>query len=309
MKLYYAPINFHFRFETPVVPSAHPFFVLRSVLGMNLKKICCIAKSSECVSCSFSNKCFYARIFETIVERDNEILNGVNRLSHPFSFSGNFSFNKKEVLSDFMFTLTLFGKAIDALPYIFAAFMRQETFGLFRSRTRFKIANVSFENKSLLKNDGIDMSFSAKQFSFIEKNNVRENFSGDILVELKSPLRFKVKGKYTNDFEANDFFACLFRRTQTLCSLYGEKITAFKNKIFNNFSDVKIIEKKISWLDYEHWSSRQKKSMQLGGVVGTFILRGNFSRFLLALLEFAEIAGAGKNAGFGFGQINSWKKI
>ena len=72
--------------------------------------------------------------------------------------------------------------------------------------------------------------------------------------------------------------------------------------------EVVITEKNIQWKDYEHYSSRQKKAMQLGGVTGTFKLKGIFSEFDLALLDFARICNAGKNPNFGLGQIDYWER-
>ena len=48
--------------------------------------------------------------------------------------------------------------------------------------------------------------------------------------------------------------------------------------------------------------------MQLGGVIGTFKLKGRFSDFDLALLDFARIVNAGKNPNFGLGQIDFWER-
>ena len=54
------------------------------------------------------------------------------------------------------------------------------------------------------------------------ENIFGQNSEQEILIELRSPLRFKVNGKYTKDFSASDFMNCLYHRAKTLCQLYGE---------------------------------------------------------------------------------------
>lgn len=49
--------------------------------------------------------------------------------------------------------------------------------------------------------------------------------------------------------------------------------------------------------------------MELGGVIGTFKLKGSFNDFELALLNLAKISNAGKNTVFGLGQIDYWEKL
>lgn len=67
-------------------------------------------------------------------------------------------------------------------------------------------------------------------------------------------------------------------------------------------------DKKIRWIDFNHYSARQKNAMELGGSIGTLKMSGNLSGFELSLLELNKIAGAGKNTNFGLGQIDYWKK-
>lgn len=73
-------------------------------------------------------------------------------------------------------------------------------------------------------------------------------------------------------------------------------------------TNLKIEERNLKWIDYSHYSARQKIAMELGGLIGTLKLVGNISDFELALLDFAKIANAGKNTNFGLGQIDYWIK-
>lgn len=277
---------------------------LRSVLGLNLRSMCCIARGKVCPECLYNKNCSFAFIFETIIPQDNQIAPGTDRATHPFSFSA---------CSDTSFTINLYGEACNYLPYIYAAFFKAGQKGLFKDRIPFKIDDVKIADKSILiDEETIDVDNDSFYWKYDFPTSLNMNSpvvskkQSEILVQLKSPLRFKIKGKYSTDFTAQDFMQCLFRRAKTLCSLYG----TFEDVPFydNNNIEFEITERNVSWKDFEHYSARQKNSMQLGGVVGTFKLKGKFSDFDLALLDFSRIVNAGKNPNFGLGQIDFWER-
>lgn len=307
MQLSYCSIDFKIQFKTEVFADTNPLFILRSMIGKNLRSMCCISKKTLCPECLYNKTCAYSYLFETVLPQDNAVLPGRNRGSHPYSFSQNVVSRAKEI-SEFDFTITLFGKAVEYLPYMYAAVVRSGNDGLFKSRTQFSVTGVFANGKNILLDENhLDTDFDvcewkAENALSAEKAEYPEK---EILVELRSSLRFKVNGKYTTDFSAADFMKCLYRRAKTLCDLYG---TAETSGFYEPDNSIYIEEKNLFWKDLRHYSARQKTAMELGGVAGTFKLKGNFSPFDLALLEFAKIAGAGKNTNFGLGQMDYWVK-
>lgn len=304
MQVPYLPVNFFLEFEQIVFADTNPLFILRSMMGKNLRSMCCISKKSTCPECLYNRTCAYSYLFETILPQNNSTLPGRNRGSHPFSFSQKQNFGWKKEIESLDFTLTLFGKAIDYLPYIYASFVRAGKDGIFKSRTKFEVTKVCCNGKDILigKNK-LNTDFESCEWKSGE-NNLGQNSEQEVLVELRSPLRFKVNGKYTKDFSASDFLKCLFRRAKTLCQLYGEY--DFNCEEYIPTESIVIEEKSLVWRDTVHYSARQKTAMELGGSIGSFKMKGVFSDFELSLLELAKIAGAGKNTNFGLGQLDYW---
>ena len=113
-------------------------------------------------------------------------------------------------------------------------------------------------------------------------------------------------GKYTLDFLSVAFMKCLYRRAKTLCMLYGTWEDDFNQ--YNPTKEISIEDRNLRWIDFNHYSARQKEEMELGGVLGSFKLIGKFTTFELALFELNRIANAGKNTNFGLGQIDFWKR-
>ncbi len=267
--------------------------------------MCCIAHQTKCPECMYNKTCAYAFLFETILEQSNAVIPGRDRASHPYAFTQGKQISGR-TMQEYDFTITLFGKAIDYLPYIYAAFVRAGKNGLFKKRVPFEIQKILVEDKNILISpEQIDTTFSPKVFEYNSENASEK--TGEILIELKTPLRFKVGGKYTSDFSANDFMNCLFRRMNTLCSLYGSS-EIDKNYKYTPNETLKITDKNLHWSDTCHYSARQQNTMELGGVIGTFKISGTFIQSDLQPLNFARIANAGKNTNFGLGQLDFWTK-
>jgi len=304
MVLKYLKLKFSIGFEKTVRADVNPLFVLRSVLGKNLRSMSCISRQSECVSCMFNRKCSYAYVFETIVSKDNEHLPGTEKASHPFSLSGEPVLNG----SEYSFYINLFGNTAEYLPYIYAAFVRAGKDGLFKERAPFSVKDVCVVNENgkeesiLLSETEIRTDIHVSEWN---SETYTEERNGEVLIDIRSPLRFKTGGKYSVDFDAVAFMQCLFRRAKTLCLLYGN---TDDEKYFTDKNRIEIAEKSLRWKDRKHYSVRQQKVIDLGGVVGTVRLKGTFSPFEQALLELNRIVNGGKATNFGLGQIDYWTK-
>lgn len=309
MQFSYLPIHIELSFAAPVLADNQPLFVLRSLLGKGLRSMCCIAHKSKCQECMYNKTCTYAFLFETILDQQNQIVPGRNRASHPFAFTQGKNI-AGQTLDKYNFTITLFGKAIDYLPYIYAAFVRAGQKGMFKERVPFTVQKITANQKDILISEAqIDTNICPLSFEYdYEFSTTNESLKkGEVLVELKTPLRFKVAGKYSDKFSANDFLSCLYRRMNTLCSLYGQDNQLSYDKIYLNKA-IQISDKNLHWSQSCHYSARQKEAMELGGVTGTFKLEGSFTQSDIKLLEFAHLANAGKNTNFGLGQLDFWTK-
>jgi hypothetical protein len=258
----------------------------------------------------YNKTCAYAFLFETILEQSNEIVPGRDRASHPYAFTQGKQIAGKK-MQEYDFTITLFGKAIDYLPYIYATFVRAGKNGIFKERVSFTVQKVLVGKKDILvSSEQIDTEVAPCVFEYNLNDSSFKSSSpkkGEVLIELKSPLRFKVGGKYSSDFSASDFMRCLYRRINTLYSLY-EKSEIDQICKYTPNENLKITDKNLHWSDICHYSTRQQNKMELGGVIGTFKIAGVFTQSDLQLLKFACIANAGKNTNFGLGQLDFWTK-
>lgn len=305
MRLSYLPLDFTICFDIPAFVDTNPLFVLRSVLGKNLRSMCCVSRQSKCPDCLFRNTCVYVFLFETILPQENRVVPGRNRASHPYSLRRSRRPQGK-TLSDYGFTIVLFGKAAEYLPYIYSAFVQAGRQGLFKGRHPFFVKDVQVAGRSILLDDspdgaGLQVLVPPFEWQYLEEG---ENRRGEVLVELVSPFRFKMAGRYGGDFTAADFIGNIFRRAKTICQLYG----SFSEDSLPDGMELRIVEKNLRWQEACHYSGRQKTEMALGGLQGSFILTGDLMPQVVSLLEFGRLCNIGKNTNFGLGQMDYWIK-
>jgi len=298
----FLPLNFTLQFEEPITSDVPPLFIVRSLLGSNLHDICCIAHRNSCQQCEHNSTCIYAQVFDTIVEKDNEVVRGRERAPHPFTISVEDW--RKPVHDSLTFTIVLLGKAIEYASYIAGAFQRGQDRGFGKHRIPYSITSVVSAGNSLLSSQE-NFSFQQSIRDWKPSNSWEDQqYTGRVLIKLKSPLRFKERGTYTDTFTPSSLLSCFQRRMETLCLLYG--LVQERENIKPVFE---IVAQDTVWKDYPHYSARQRTSMYLGGVMGDLELVGEFSAYELDLFSFCELFQAGKNTSFGFGKLSVWRQF
>jgi CRISPR-associated endoribonuclease Cas6 len=268
-------------------------------MGNELRKFACILKTKECEECPLKFQCAYSYIFETPIEKNNELLSGRNKASHPFILNSKEDINRE--FNELNFNLTLFGRGIDYFPYIFYAFLKAGEKGVFKRRYLYVISKV--ESDGVLVNDGSNdyLEIPNRKFWEIDMNTERKT-SGKVILTFLTPFRLKKQGRYNSKLRYIDVLQAIASRVRLLCGLYGGSEDINLLKIIDSLSEKKEYSSLI-WKEYSRFSARQKAGMKLGGVVGQMEVAGDFTEFEFSLLQFAEIFGVGKNTGMGFGKV------
>lgn len=358
MQIDYLKYSIKIKLEKNTRFQSSPSFIIRSILGYNLKKIACILKRNSCDSCDLKITCAYSYIFETPLEKDNKILKGRNKLSHPYSICTSFEPNQET--DTIKLDLNLFGRGVDYFPYIYHALKEAGKTGLGRERISYEITNILVNHQSILGKDGSltnmdksvwDYSVSmldnkifhsthdkvtseslttsqskedlfskpSLKFPFVEdssgisyqgsshfskSNSSNINPIPKVLdINFISPFRLKVKGRYVKSISYYELLIAIKRRVEILSQSYGRFDKKIEFEELEQFAKEKKIVTKLRWIDQQRYSSRQKTSMKMGGLVGQMQVTGDFSPKELNLLKAGELFQMGKNTGFGLGKI------
>ncbi|HSV57130.1 MAG TPA: CRISPR system precrRNA processing endoribonuclease RAMP protein Cas6 [Magnetospirillaceae bacterium] len=303
--LRYIDLDFLLEFETPAFFDIYPSFALRSVLGKWLREMHCVCRGDRCLECPFKKTCAFAFILETPIEKHSESLRGRDRASHPFRIIG--SGLPGQTAKSLSFRIQLIGKGTDFVPHVVFAFREAGKAGLFRQRAKYRIANIMYNGQDILAGDRIRTASLVNQDASIDDSLVtQENRS--LKIVCNTPLRFKTRGNYSSDFQAGDFLEACVRRARMLTEFFGEPDISTGGKGSKAgpppLSNVNLLDRRLRWVEYVHWSARQKTRMMLGGYVGGFSVHGTAPAFHWQALSMCGPLGAGKSTSFGFGDIS-----
>jgi len=304
MLLRYRQIQHHIEFEKPVSFPTLPTFLFRSILGKELRRLVCIFRGRPCGECGLKFTCAYSWMFETPIEKESPVLEGRDRASHPFLLATDaFPHQSYQRIS---LILTVIGKAIEYYPYLYYALRRAGEIGVLRERIPYRILDVLCEDRSLLQGtDSLHPTYGIREWSMpsqVEENRNIQDTAESVKVFLETPLRLRIEGKYSDSFTAPQFLSILWRRAQILCSLYGQENGKESLTLDLTKTGIRILSRDFQWKDYPYFSSRQKKLLRLGGILGEFTLQGVLRPMELALLRFGELFHVGKNTAFGLGR-------
>lgn len=298
MKLEYQNFRLLLNFPSLTRTNIYPIFIIRSVLGKEFRRMCCIFKERQCHECTIKNTCPYSIVFETPIKEDNLILVGRNKGSHPFILS--LISTDIEYSDHIELLLTLIGRGIDYLPYIYYSLKRAGEHGIFKQRIPFSIKGPFIDNELLLDDENkLNLEFTRRLW---ELGKSKKNFTNSTTIEFLSPCRLKKGGKYISNLSFQDLMEALYHRAQILCTLFGECSKIWPIPSFAKRNHI-IIEQKLTWVDLPYYSARQGRSIKMGGFMGTLSINGEIDPLERSLLEFGELFHIGKNAGFGLGKI------
>lgn len=299
LKIPYQKYLFSILFEHDTRLNNFPTFILRSVLGKELRHLVCLFPGRECSVCSLNRQCPYSVLFETPLPKDNTILSGRNFAPHPFIlFTPLPNYRRGKRLR---FELNLLGQAQDYFPYFYYALKKAGEKGVFMQRMPFRIEDVFWEGKSIMESEDIIHS-GLPSSHWVLNDADRDTVHRSLLIEMLTPLRLKKKGRYQQSIDYQTLLDAICYRVRILAGLYGDLPENFSGMAGGEIAP-KRENSTLVWKDFSRYSARQKRRIKLGGLMGVLKVEGVFSSQELSLLRAGELFHVGKNAGFGLGRI------
>ena len=286
----YLPIVYSISFQESPLWGNRPAFVFRSVLGLALKRLSCALKQQDkCVDCMAKESCVYSVFFETNTSKDSASLPGRDRATHPFVVDIERITDEEAVL-----VITFIGRAVNYIPYLNIALQNAGKFGVGKNKAKFTVDSITVNgaefvpNVKVIENQCLNWPSKVLQ----EKE--------PLCINLVSPCRIKEKGKYVSEINLDSLLVNMSRRVSTLIELFGEEEDKALDFSFSLIASEPINQK---WIDTTYYSSRQKTKMQLGGVVGKILIKGEVPAEDKILIEAMKLFHVGKNISFGLGKV------
>ncbi len=253
----------------------------RGGLGSALRGLVCKQRGADCLHCDFKQDCFYFQNFE--IDKPHPYI------IQPALDSKDYYEPDEEIRLNF----TLIGDAIRHLYVFIKAMEHLGINGIGKGRGRFYINDAS--TKAL--------------FDLKDIFNYKKRQMGHITVELLTHLKLKdtETGIHYSDISFKTFFKHLIKRIINLNNLYCDGMDFDRDKVETESRRLQSLAESIKtdsyteWKDYRRFSSRQNKSMKIGGLIGLIKLSGDLSPFY-PYLKIGEVIGVGQHTTSGFGR-------
>ena len=292
--------RFTTRFTTRAMLPEFKGSTLRGAFGRALKNCACALRRQECPSCMLAPSCCHAFIFE------GQSFPGIQGKQHPYVIEPDEDPRRDYAPDDTLtFNILLFGRANDYLPHVVYAVQEMGKDGLGKNTStqqgRFILETVSTAEQTIfadniLKNHETPPELEVKAAT---GPTIRE-----ITVYCPTPLRLKYNNQLQDGLPFHVLIRAALRRISSLESAYssGEPDLDYRGLV----AEAAKVEQALTdcqWTDITRYSSKQKTTMQLGGITGRMVYHGDNLTPFLPLLHYCETTHLGKQTTFGLGRI------
>jgi CRISPR-associated endoribonuclease Cas6 len=228
---------------------------------------------------------------------------------------------------DLSFGLILIGRAIDYLAYYIYTFEELGKMGIGRGKGRYQLTEVAEEGLALPaptapsppagEGKGEGEYLPRKKIIYRGEDKMLAGTNGPVRwpeildalppprvrLSFLTPTRIKYENSLTKDLEFHVLFRNLLRRISLLSYFHcGHRLddSGFKDLI-EEAKNVKTINQKLYWHDWERYSNRQETRMKMGGVMGEVVYEGDLTPFW-PYIKLGEYVHVGKGSSFGLGR-------
>lgn len=262
----------------------------------------------SCEECILSHNCAFPSLF--IGKKKTS--HGLSSLTPPYCIhstdTGKILYTAGEL---FIFNITLFSYAVEYIPYFVNAFILAGKKGMGKGSENnngtFDIEDVIYQNCSIFHKEKQKIDIPEGTSLLLPKWDASHFGPGILSLHLKTPCRFKSDNHLSAALSFRQLFQLIVRRIRSIWAM-DEKNVMFEDfpAMLNRADKVQTIENCLYWKDWTRYSSRQKTSMQLGGISGNVRYYGDLAAFL-PFVALAEQLNIGKQTSFGLGEISfSW---
>ncbi|HUK42195.1 MAG TPA: CRISPR system precrRNA processing endoribonuclease RAMP protein Cas6 [Candidatus Acidoferrales bacterium] len=294
--------------QTPLYLPGYKGSTLRGGFGYAFKKVTC-ADPNPCKDCRLPEKCVYAYVFETPPPAAADVMRKYKAAPHPFVILPPLTPKRRYAVGDELgFDLTLFGRALDYLPYFIYSFEELGRAGIGQGRGRFHLKEATVHDgnggqervydgdKKVLKTARATLTSD----QFLDPVSSRDS---TLTLHFLTPLRLISDGQLAKEIPFQLLFRNLIRRIALLSYFHcdGDPSKIDFRELIQKAESVKTVKSRLEWYDWERYSTRQQTRMSLGGWLGEITYQGDFSEFL-PWIRLGEWTHVGKGTSFGLGR-------
>lgn len=294
-----ARYRFDFTVETPLHLPQYAGSTLRGAFGHALKRTVCVTRERDCKTCPLYRSCAHPAIFAPPAPAKHAAQK-FSEIPAPYAIEpppwGARAYSPGERIH---FHVVLIGHALKHLPVIVHAWQTAFLHGIGPAKGRARLAGV-FQDEG-----GIPVYRPGP--GRIEPHTATLPAApmpapGHLILEFHTPLRLQQNGRPLRAAELTPdrLLMGLVKRTALLSDLHAGQPLDLDFRALARHAATIDGETNLHWRDWGRYSSRQQREMKLGGVVGTWALRGELSPFW-PFIHLGQWLHVGKETVFGLG--------
>ena len=299
-----ARYRFTFRAETAIQFPAYAGSTWRGAFGHALRRVVCVTHQSECHQCLLKPSCVYSYVFETPAGKE-PLLEKINAAPHPYVLHPLATSGKHYAAGEsFELYLTLLGKAVAHLPYLIHAVQQMGERGIGKYDGRFTLTTLEQESAAgagdwqMIYAPGRGLQALAAVVPAIPAAPAA------VRVAFHTPYRATHDNRLVHEgrFGFQAFMVGLIRRVSLLHSQHADAdlVADFKG-LSELASQVAMSEQALRWYEWARYSNRQQTKVQMGGLLGSFVVSGDALAVFWPWLWLGQWVHAGKGAVMGMG--------
>lgn len=302
-----ARYRFEFQVTRPIHLPDYAGSMLRGAFGHALRQLACMTRQKECTDCPLTSTCPYPAVFSPTPPASHS-LQKFSQIPVPYIIEPpHWGAAVLETGDTLVFHMVLVGRALRDLPLIILAWRRALTRGVGVGDGTAELLRVVLCAGS---NTTPELEIHQPENGSIIPHRQAVNLHSEndehmtcATLHFHTPLRLQKNGHALppEKLDARTLLMALVRRASLLAEFHadGPLMNDFSG-LLANCADIRD-DRKLVWLDWTRYSSRQQQKMSLGGVIGTWVLNGNLTT-LAPFMRLGEWLHVGKEAAFGLGK-------
>ncbi len=277
-----------------------PFWgsALHGILGHSLKQNLCITRTENCTGCPEISNCDYQRIFHPRLPAHHPHARKYAEMPQPFIIQKDL-FGQVVFLPGHQFSLgiNIVGSAIADYKHFIEAFGTAGKTGIGKHKGRFEIQQVEYDR------------IGSGDFVPLYHGLMPEPVNYEGIAAMKNirwaklwfftPLHLKARGNVVSSPPFELLINRIHERLQLLNHFYcnGGELDAQLSIQTAEIETQHHLEK----FSFGRFSNRHEKRLDLNGMIGSILLKGNLDDYLPLLLQ-GSLLNVGKMATIGMGQ-------
>lgn len=272
---------------------------------MAFRTMVCTYNRKYCDGCPVQRTCPYPTLFETPTATGKQNIKRMRDIPHPIVIEPPLQHSDiYHTGSRMTFDVVLFGNQLNKVPYLIFSVNEMAGTGLGRQRIPFRLLEVHNSNDELIYTNETGKMLRDGIIERLSEDPILSQSPDEITLYFLTPFRSKENHKIANRFDMQQFLSNACRRLWAMM-VYHHSINPDEldfRPLLTKTEMPDVAAQSLEWTDLTRYSNRQKRKIEIGGMVGHVVLKNNLEPFLPVLAAVSKCH-IGKSAVMGLGQI------